>query len=184
MDPITLPDPPLGDDRIELRPSAPEDVDQVVDILQDPEIPRWTRIPVPYGPEHFHDFRRMGQEGMQAGTDAPFLIHAREDDRVVGAVGLHVVDERDLVAEIGYWCRAADRGKGYITTAVRLVRDWAFATQAWDRIEVHVAVGNEPSMRVAERAGFEREAVLRSRLLLRGTRHDMVMYAQLRPSLR
>ena len=42
------PDPPLSDGVITLRSMTGADADAVTAACQDPEIPRWTRVPVPY----------------------------------------------------------------------------------------------------------------------------------------
>ena len=58
---------------------------------------------------------------------------------------------------------------------MRLICAWGFTTLGLERIELQAAVGNPASQRVAERAGFTREAVLRSRwATFGGERHDMV----------
>ena len=46
-------------------------------------------------------------------------------------------------------------------------------------LDLLVATGNRPSQRVAERAGFNREAVLRSYFRVADGRQDMIVYALL-----
>ncbi len=53
-----------------------------------------------------------------------------------------------------------------------------------DRIEIHVEPENMASRRVAERAGFTLEGVLRSYLVNKGVRRDAVSYSLLRGELR
>jgi hypothetical protein len=68
----------------------------------------------------------------------------------------------------------------HATRAVRLVCAWGFAALGLERIELQAAVENPASQRVAERAGFTREAVLRSRwATFGGERHDMVCFGLL-----
>ena len=45
---IPLPDPPLQDDAVLLRPWTLDDIPGVTHACQDPEIPRWTTVPTPY----------------------------------------------------------------------------------------------------------------------------------------
>jgi RimJ/RimL family protein N-acetyltransferase len=66
------------------------------------------------------------------------------------------------------------------TEAVRQVAHFAFRDTDLQRLEIVCAVGNEPSQRVAERAGAVREGVLRHRLLLHGQPVDAVMYSLVR----
>jgi RimJ/RimL family protein N-acetyltransferase len=82
--------------------------------------------------------------------------------------------------EVGYWLGGRARGRGHATRAVRLICTWGFETLGLERIELQAAVDNPASQRVAERAGFTREAVLRSRwATFGGERHDMVCFGLL-----
>jgi RimJ/RimL family protein N-acetyltransferase len=93
-----------------------------------------------------------------------------EVHRVAGDPGL---------AEVGYWlCREA-RGRGAATTAVRLVAGWAFRELGVGRLNLQTAPENLASQRVAERAGFTREGVLRAWLPTADGRRDSVMFSLL-----
>ena len=85
----------------------------------------------------------------------------------------------DARAEVGYWLSAQARGRGHATRAVRLICRWAFAALGLERVELLAATGNPASQRVAERCGFEREAVLRSYLRGRDGQHDMIAFGLL-----
>jgi ribosomal-protein-alanine N-acetyltransferase len=61
------------------------------------------------------------------------------------------------------------------------VVDWAFATVGLRRIELHAAVGNTASRRVAERAGFQEEGIKRAWRSVRGQPMDFVLYSRLGP---
>ena len=59
--------------------------------------------------------------------------------------------------------------------------DWTFATTAVIRIDCFIMVGNEPSERMVERAGFQREGVLRAWDIHHGgVPVDCVVYSRLR----
>ena len=62
---------------------------------------------------------------------------------------------------------------------MRLICGWGFARSALERIELMAATGNPASQRVAERAGFTREAVLRSYMRGGDERQDMVAFGLL-----
>lgn len=176
MPTISAGGPVLRGERVELRPPAPQDEAEVVAICRDPEIPRWTRVPQDYTAEHYAEFLRITREGGAAGTDHPFLVHAVDDDRVLGAVGLHAIDERDQIAEIGYWASADERGHGFITEAVGVLLEWAWRTTSWERIEIQMAVGNAASIRVAEKVGARLDGTLPNRLRLPDGRTAVHVY--------
>jgi RimJ/RimL family protein N-acetyltransferase len=64
------------------------------------------------------------------------------------------------------------RARGIATDSVRVLCRWAFDVLGLDLIEWRAEVGNLASRRVAEKAGFRVEAVLRQRLVHRGMRVD------------
>jgi RimJ/RimL family protein N-acetyltransferase len=69
-------------------------------------------------------------------------------------------------------CAPHARGRGVMTQAVQAVCRWAFEACQRERIEWYAEVGNEGSRRVAEKAGFTVEGVLRSRLVHHDGRVD------------
>jgi RimJ/RimL family protein N-acetyltransferase len=84
-------------------------------------------------------------------------------------------------AEIGYWVVASARGRGVAAEAVALVGDWAFANLHLHRLGLYIEPWNLASIRTAERAGYEREVLLRRWQVVAGEPKDMWSYARLRP---
>ena len=84
---------------------------------------------------------------------------------------------------IGYWVLERERGRGLATRAVALLAHWALREPGVERIEALVEPGNVPSHLVAERAGFEREGLMRSYLEIGGRRADAVVYSLIRADL-
>jgi len=82
-------------------------------------------------------------------------------------------------ATIGYWLLAEARGQGFATRAVRLTAEWALRELPLARLGLFAEPCNEASQRVAKRAGFQREGVLRSWSEIDGRRVDYVSYSLL-----
>lgn len=95
----------------------------------------------------------------------------------VGGCGLNQINRIHLIANLGYWTRAGQTGRGYATAAARLVARFGIEQVGLQRIEIVAAVGNVASQRVAQRAGAIREGVLRNRLHLHGESCDAVMFS-------
>ena len=74
---------------------------------------------------------------------------------------------------------AAARGRGLATAALRLLSEWALETLPIARMQLTTHLDNPASQRVAEKAGYTREAVLRSWTEQRDVRVDLVMYSLL-----
>ena len=166
--------PPLSDGTVTLRSWRRADAPAIVECVDgDPEIAIWLdRVPQPYTRADAEFY--IGMEG-----EEKFALTDAESGRVLGSIGLRW-DEADGVAEIGYWIRADARGNGHMTRAVVLISRHAFESGA-ARVFLRADPQNVGSCRVAEKAGFSREGVLRSahwnpRL---GRRQDWAIYSLL-----
>lgn len=171
---IRPPEPPLAEESILLRPLAPTDEDAIFEACQDPEVTRWTSVPSPYQREHASGFIDETIAAWQAGRDPTFAIVDRASSALAGCIGLV---GRDGAYEIGYWLAPSARGRGVATAAVKLISEWAIRRLGVDRIGLLVYVGNDASARVAEKAGYRREGLLRRYADQRGQRRDVIVYS-------
>lgn len=100
-----------------------------------------------------------------AHEDLVFFMFERDADgsegRLAGGTGLHRIDWTLRSFEIGYWRRQGCGGQGYVTEAARSLARFAFDRLAARRVEIRTDDANSASWRVAERAGFTLEALLR-----------------------
>jgi len=160
---------------VTLRPWREEDAPAVAEICQDPEIPRWTNVPSPYSEEDARTFIRETLAGERA--EMARVIVDAESGELLGAIGLRL--PAPGVGEVGYWLGSHGRGRGAATRAVRLMCRWAFDEFSLARIQLHTLPGNTASERVAERAGFTREGLLRSFTEMKGKRTDITMFSLL-----
>ena len=149
---LTVPD--LRDDRIVLRPPAPSDVEAITAAVQDPDIPRFTMVPAPYTAADAVTFVGRTVSAWRSGGDASFVIVDRGTGTLLGAIGLHQIDEAAGTAQVGYWVDAAARRRGVATRALRLVAGWALAELGLARVVALVFTDNRWSQRVVERVGF------------------------------
>jgi RimJ/RimL family protein N-acetyltransferase len=113
------------------------------------------------------------------GLEYSFAIVAPQG-RFLGGCGINQINPIHRFGNLGYWVRSSETGRGVAAEAIRQLAEFAFAGTGLERLEIVCAVGNERSQRAAERAGAQREGVLRSRLLLRGTPVAAVMYSLVR----
>ncbi len=161
----------LEDGDLALRPFTEADVPAIVAACQDPEIPRWTSVPSPYTEEDAQAFVRGGA------NERSFAVVDAQTDELLGSVGFGL--EADGRAGFGYWTRKEARARGVASRALRLLAGWAAREHDLARLQLIVEPANAASIRVAEKAGFRREGLLRSYLELKGTRRDVYLYALL-----
>jgi ribosomal-protein-serine acetyltransferase len=103
------------------------------------------------------------------------------DGRYLGACGVNQLNRVNRFANLGYWVRSSEMGRGVAPAAVGMVVDYAFRETDLVRLEIVCAVANVRSQRVAEKSGALREGILRDRVLLPGGPSDAVMYSLVRP---
>jgi len=170
----------LRDGELVLRPWAEDDAPAIVRACQDPEILHWIPvIPRPYTDEHARAFVRG-----EWSTDPGHQFAITEADEVVGAIGMRV-DESNRNGRIGYWCSPQARGRGVTTRALRVVCRYGFDVLGLERLDLLTDPDNLPSQRVAEKAGFTREGVMRSHMVHPdGRRRDSVLFSLLPGELR
>jgi ribosomal-protein-alanine N-acetyltransferase len=125
---------------------------------------------------------RVKRAQSEAETDESyaFLIFRNSDKALLGGVTLGLV--RRGVAQactMGYWIGAPHAGRGWMTRAVRAVASHAFEDLHLRRIEAACLPSNQPSRRLLERIGFQREGYARQYLCINGVWEDHLLYALL-----
>ena len=179
--PFPAPNRPLTDGTLVLRLPRDADAPAIAAACADPEIARWIPVPVPYRLEDARAFVAFTAEGWSSGREPTFVIADAADGALLGTLAFHRRPDEPGKAAVGYWLAPGARGRGAATGAVLLAVRWAFGIEpALVRMELLTLVGNEASGRVALRAGFTREGVLRRYLPFRGELMDAVMFARLR----
>ncbi len=172
---------PLSDGVVTLRRWRDVDADDLVPIARDPQVVRWTTVPSPYGIEDAENFLALMGDMWRDDARASFAIVEPPDGELLGAIDLRNTAPGTGVAEIGYMISPHARGRGVAPRALDLITRWGFDECGFARIEVHVPPGNDSSLAVPPKAGYEREGLLRSYRPGRdGTRQDLVMFSRLR----
>lgn len=172
----------LSSERLVVRQFDATDLPLIEEASRDSEIPKGTTVPAPYDDAAGAAFieRQHSRATTGFGWSMVMVASERSVPRPVGQVGLWLANAHHGRAEIGYWVVASARGNGYASEAVRLVSDWAFANLHVHRLGLFIEPWNSASIRTAERAGFEREALLRQWQTVDGAPKDMLSYVRLR----
>ena len=164
---------------VALRMFSAEDPPWIQAACDSPEMARL--IPVissPYTLADAEAFVRYAQDAWEQGSSAPFAI-TTTDGRPLGSVEVHLNPGDAGHGGVGYWLRPEGRGRGAATEAVRLVSAWAFERLGIERLSLITDPANEASQRVAERAGYKREGLLRAWHPTPSGRRDSVMFSLL-----
>ena len=126
-------------------------------------------------------FTREGHENwirtmIDTGKVVQMIICEEETNRPVGSVYLRDIDMTHRKAEYGIFIGEEDaRGKGYGSSAARLMIQYAFEEMDLHRLFLRVYAENIQAIRSYEKAGFVKEAHLRDDVCIQGKYHDIVL---------
>lgn len=183
MTALRLPDPPLADERVLLRPWQIADLGLIEQASRDPAITVGTSVPVPYSEAAGDAWLARQHAQREQRTGISLAIADAATGRAIGYVGVSGLVWRHRRGSLGYWMTGARRGRGLASAAVALLVPWAFEVLGLVRVEAVVEVTNHASQRVLERNGFRPEGVLRSYYEMHGRFMDMVMFSRLADSV-
>jgi RimJ/RimL family protein N-acetyltransferase len=159
-----------------LRPPTEADIDVIAPAFRDPDVGGEAGLP----PVDADALRVLLREQLPLfrtrGLLAPYVIVDTGTGEILGGANLRLFDPMRDTVELGYWLFVHARGRGVATRAVRALAEHAFANGIF-RVEAHVRLGNIPSERVLERAGFAREGVKRKLLRHGAARVDATLFA-------
>lgn len=124
--------------------------------------------------------RRVKRYAQELKNDSAyaFFLFRRSDDALVGGITLSNV--RRGVAQacsLGYWMGATFAGRGLMTAGVKAITPFVFDTLRLHRLEAACMPSNAASVRVLEKAGFQREGFARRYLCIAGVWQDHLLYA-------
>ncbi|ROR97966.1 ribosomal-protein-serine acetyltransferase [Sinobacterium caligoides] len=168
----------IKNDQIIIRAIAERDLEELIVVLGDNDA-LGDFMPGDFVSEA--TFKKNFQEhGFIREKSERYVITCREG-RLLGSIGLFKSIPYVDGLELGYYIFNHEcRGKGYASQAVRLLANHLFKTRRINRLELRMAVANTPSVRVAVKAGFTHEGILREASFANGEYHDMHSYALLR----
>jgi RimJ/RimL family protein N-acetyltransferase len=170
--------------QLTLRFPEPGDGEPILEAVREtlPELCRWMTWCHP-GHSEADALRWISSQAQarESGSAFEFLI-VGGSGRLLGVCGINAINHENRFANLGYWVRTSESRRGVAVNAVKLLASWVFEHTNLQRLEIVAAVGNEPSQRVAEKAGALREGTLRSRLCIHGAYHDAVMHSIIRPT--
>jgi [ribosomal protein S5]-alanine N-acetyltransferase len=162
-----------------LRPFMLGDLDVVREASADPLIPLITTVPAAFTQDEGRRYIERQWSRAEQGTGYSFAIADAVTDRAVGQAGLWLSSVSEGRASVGYWVAESGRGRRAAAFAVRALVCWGHQARHIPRLELYVEPWNTASIRTAERAGFQREGLLRGWQEVGGERKDMFMYGRL-----
>jgi len=137
----------------------------------------------PPAPEDSEDSCCRAHKRFLRNEDLMAFFFLKDGGTLIGGSGLHDSDWDLRHFEIGYWVRSSFSGRGLMTEGVRALADHALDKLGATRVFLTTDTLNIASWKLAERAGFELEGILRNdRRNLSGGLRDTRVYSRIRRS--
>lgn len=112
------------------------------------------------------------------GTDFAYAILS--ENKMVGRIGIHHINQQNKIGEIGYWLADGLQGRGIVTKCCKALINYGFTELGLNRIEIKCATGNEKSRAIPEKLNFIQEGILRQAEELNGGFVDLYLYSKLK----
>ncbi len=160
---------------ITIRPQMVKDAAAFYRIINEGHFPYFpVNIPSIEAEKRF--LRRNRQEWKE---EATFNFAILLGGRVIGAIGIMPEHSRPYAAELGYFIDSEFHGKGFAVQAAIQAEQFArvFRPEIV-RLQAYIVVDNAPSIRVIEKAGYQKEGCLQSYLKCGKTFYDAYLYGK------
>jgi RimJ/RimL family protein N-acetyltransferase len=138
---------------VRLREWREDDLEDLVALLDEADIARWTPMPSPFDRDAGAAYLSRAQHSRLSGQRIQLAITA-DGDRPLGEVLLFGLDPGRREAELGYLVGAAYRRRGLASAALTLLSGYARGTLQLTRLLLRIDPGNAASVAVARRCGF------------------------------
>jgi ribosomal-protein-alanine N-acetyltransferase len=145
--------------RLILRKPVLEDAETIFrTYASDPEVTRYVMWHPHTSVDQTLEFLKGCVAAWEGEKRFPYVITLKGIDNPIGMIDFHIIGS---TVGIGYVIGRAYWGRGYVSEAVRVIVDWALNQPSIYRVCASCDVENVASFRVMEKAGMQREGVLR-----------------------
>ncbi|MEW6509494.1 MAG: GNAT family N-acetyltransferase [Bacteroidota bacterium] len=145
--------------RLLLRKPVAEDAKEVTEAYaHDADVTRFLTWRPDQTPEEIAAFVERARLGWEQGTAFTWSILLKETRALIGMIDARV---DAYMLNVGYVLARGHWNKGYATEALRAVIEWSDREGEIYRVWAVCAVDNPASARVMEKAGMQREGILR-----------------------
>lgn len=130
-------------------------------------------FPHPYTIDNAVSFIELVKTG-----ELGFVFGIYSENEFIGCCSLNPQsDVYRINAEVGYWIGEPYWRNGYATETVKLLVEMAFNQLGMQRVYANIFEYNMASMKVLEKVGFEKEAIIKSSVIKKGQIFDEHIYS-------
>lgn len=173
----------LVGEKVVLREYRAEDLSAIRAWVNDKEVTRYLgsayrRVQTWEQTEEMLSRRLNGETGGEA-----FVIGEKQTGKYLGQCDLMMIDSVARKAEMAVVLMKDQQGKGYALESVALLLKYAFEEMNLERVWLKCAEKNERAVKLYERAGFQKEGILRRDLYIDGEYVNTVVMGKLKSDI-
>lgn len=166
-------------EKVILREVITDDYLGIYKNIQDKKIALFVGTPYPYGQIEAKQFVKRAIESNKQKVELHLAILEKKSGSLSGLISL-MFDNKNPVAEIGFWIGDSYRGKGFMPEACKLLIKYGFEKLNLKRIYGRAYSQNRSSCRVFEKLGFKMEGQMRENVYRFGLVFDTNFYGLLK----
>ena len=139
-------------ERLLIKTPEIDDKFELTQLINDKDVIKWlSEITFPYTLCHAEEFIERSRERVLKQESYNFMIF--QDKKMIGGVGLSEFNNKSC--QVGYWLGKKYWGNGFATEALKSILDFGFDQLNLEKIYAAYKIGNEGSIRVLTKCGFE-----------------------------
>jgi RimJ/RimL family protein N-acetyltransferase len=147
-------------ERLLLRIPTMEDAFQIFQLYaQDPEVTKYLTFEPHQSIKDTKTFLKRCLNNWKKNTSFPWTIIRRHDKQLMGMIEIVNIEQSGV--QLGYVLAREFWGNGYMTESLKLIIDWSFTQKDLYRVWAVCDLENKASSRVMEKAGMQKEGLLR-----------------------
>lgn len=151
----------LQKDNIVLRAPELEDVDFLFTLENDAQLWHLSNTTIPFSRFDIEQYVLEAEKDAFRSRQIRFMIdkNSGETMKTIGAIDLFDLEPKHRRAGIGIMISEEESGKGLASKALEVLIEYAFTTLNLHQLYCNVEVGNNKSLQLFERKGFEKMGV-------------------------
>ena len=175
------PFPVITTDRLILRETRPEDVNEIYFLRSDPSVLQYSDRDPCRSTEEAAEFISKIRDAAAANEGISWAVTLKGSDKLIGSPGIWRVDTAHHRGEIGYVLHPDFQGKGIMFEAMTAIIDYGFRVMKLHSLEANINPANTPSRKLLERLGFVQEAYFRENYYHNGRYSDSAIFSLITP---
>ena len=172
--------PMMETPRLRLRKMRMRDAEQLFSWMSDPEVARYVLWRAHDSRAETRAYLRYIRQQYRRGMPCSWGLELRDSGELIGTMGIMAWYPDHGCMEVGYSLGRTWWNRGYATEALGRLLKLLFSETGIHRVEAQCDVRNPASARVMEKCGMRREGILRQKLINKGEKIDVMLYAVLK----